>query len=219
MFTDDKTELVFYRQVFAKMNAAVYIINMDPYSVEWVNDSRILNDVLGLSREEILLQGEYIAAKLLTNPDFSESVTIAVEKFKETPDIAWAGVYRIKHTDGHMNWVIYATSTLEFNDKGVPTKAVCVAIDPNNILNTPDTLDHFITHLNRLRFQPVTKKLTDRQRQILELLLANNSEELIAEKLGISKYTVVDHKKSLYKKMGCKNGKELFAKAQKVGMI
>ena len=186
MFSDDKTELAFYRQIFSKMNAAIYTVNMDPYCVEWINNSRTLNDAVGLSREEILAQGEYIAAKLLSNPDFSESVTLAVEKFKETPDIAWAGVYRVQHTEGHMNWIIYATATLEFNDQGVPLKAVCVAIDPNNILNTPETLGHFIKHLNQLRFQPTIDKLTDRQKEILDLILESNSEEAIADQLGIS---------------------------------
>ena len=201
------------------MNAAVYTVNMDPYSIEWVNDNRILNNVLGLNREEILAQGQYIAAKLIANPDFSESVTLAVEKFKETPDIAWAGVYRVKHENGNYNWVVYATSTFETDDNGAPTKAVCIAIDPANLLNTPETLGCFIKHLNEMRFRPTIKTLTPRQKQILELLLDSYSEEAIAERIGISKYTVSDHKKSLYKKLGCKNSKELFAKAQGAGIL
>ena len=155
----------------------------------------------------------------MANPDFSESVTLAVERFKETPDIAWAGVYRIKHIDGNYNWVVYATSTLELDDNGVPTKAVCVAIDPANLLNTPETLKHFIKHLNQMRFKPLIETLTDRQKDILALILKSNSEDDIAGQIGISKYTVRDHKKSLYKKLSCKNSKELFARAQSAGMI
>jgi len=219
MFANEKAELNFYRQLFQKMNAAVYTLNLDPYKIEWVNDSIILQDVLGLKREEILAQGEYIAAKLLANPDFSESVTLAVEKFKETPDIAWAGVYRVKHTDDNYNWIVYATSTLEVDDNGTPTKAVCLAIDPSNLLNTPNTLGHFIKHLNQMRFRPTIETLTHRQKEILDLILESNSEEAIAEQIGISKYTVTDHKKSLYKKLGCRNSKELFAIAQGAGMI
>jgi DNA-binding CsgD family transcriptional regulator len=219
MFIDEKTELNFYRQVFNKMNAAIYTVNMDPYAIEWINQSRIISDVLGISRDEVLAQGQYIAAQLLANPDFSESVTLAVEKFKEKPDIAWAGVYRIKHINGNYNWVVYATSTLESDENGVPVKAVCIAIDPSNLLNTPETLKHFIKHLNQLRFQPLIKTLTGRQKEIFELLLDSHSEEDIADKIGISKYTVRDHKKSLYKKLSCKNSKELFARAQSAGMI
>ena len=70
-----------------------------------------------------------------------------------------------------------------------------------------------------MRFRPTIKTLTPRQKQILELLLDSYSEEAIAERIGISKYTVSDHKKSLYKKLGCKNSKELFAKAQGAGIL
>lgn len=218
MFIDEKSELNFYRKIFKKINAAIYTVNMEPYTIEWINESRVINDVIGITREQVLDQGEYIAAQLMANPDFSESVTLAVEKFKESPDIAWAGVYRIKHINGDFNWVVYAISTLESDENGVPIKAVCVAIDPSNLHNTPETLKDFIKHLNKLRFEPILGKLTDRQQEVLCLLMESNSEEDIAEKIGISKYTVRDHKKSLYKKLDCTNSKELFAKAHMYGL-
>ena len=218
MFETDTLELEFYRNLHRSMNACIYTIDLESYTIDWVNDNAILNDVVGLSKEEILSQGGHIAAKLLANPDFNESVTIAVDKFKEDPNLSWAGVYRIMHKDGHMNWVIYSTATLEVDEHGKAIRTVCVAIDPNHILNTPETLDDFIKYIKELRYRHVREKLTERQNEILKLIISNHSEEAIAKLLGISKYTVVDHKKLLFKKLEVKNSKELFAKAQLIGI-
>lgn len=219
MFTDEKAELKFYRQIFNKINAAIYTIDIDSYTIEWINESQILDSVLGLSRDEVLEQGEYIAAKLVSKSDFNESLSLAFDIFKEAPDVSWAGVFRIRHADGHNNWVIYSNATLETDENGIPTKTVVVAIDPQNILNTPKTLDDFVKYIRQLRYREVRDKLTGRQKEILELILKNQSEESISEELGISKYTVVDHRKSLYKKLEVNNSKELFAKAQKIGLM
>jgi len=219
IFQSEQKELQFYRKLFNNTNAAIYTINLDPYRIEWINDSKILKEILGLNREEILSQSEFIAAKLLANPDYNESVLLATEKFKEDPNISWAGVYRIKDTDENLNWVIYATSTLEIDKNGTPTKVVCVAIDPKNILNTPKTLDEFIKYICLVRHRSQREKLTKRQNEILTLILENKSTEAIATVLSISKYTVMDHKKLLYKKLGCTNSNQLFAKAQLMGFL
>jgi len=94
MFKSEKEELEFYRRLHSKMNAVIYVLNLDPYKIEWITENAMVDRVLGLSPEQVIQNGELIVGKLLSNTDYQESVELAVEKFVDNPKIEWAGVYR-----------------------------------------------------------------------------------------------------------------------------
>lgn len=219
MFNSDKEELAFYRLLHQKMHGSIYVLNLNPYRIEWVADNPILGQILGMSRAQILEEREFIASKLLSNPDFSESVELAVHQFGQDPDVSWSGVFRIRHKDGSLKWIVYSTSTLQKDEDGNATKAVCVALDPSGLLNTPLTLEHFLQHLKKERYKSIKEDFTPRQSVILDLLLESKTDKQIATKLKISTHTVRDHKRSLFKKLEVKNLKELFATAEKYGFV
>ena len=112
MFKSEKEELAFYRELHKNMNAVIYVLNLNPYRIEWIADNAVVKSVLGLNAQQVVEQGDLIVAKLLSNTDYMESVKMAVEKFKDNPNIEWAGVYRVKHIDGTYRWIIYSTATL-----------------------------------------------------------------------------------------------------------
>lgn len=214
MFNSDQEELEFYRSVHRKMNASIYILNLNPYTLDWVVDNEVLNDVLGLSQEDVIAQGDFIASRVLSNPDFQESVDLAVSQFQDNPDMKWTGVYRIMHEDGTLKWVTYTTKTLEKNAKGEAIKAICVAFESGNLFNTPRTLDSYIKHVKSKRYQHIKDTLTERQVEVIKGISDGKTEQEIAEFLQISIHTVKDHKLQLYKKLECANTKELYALAQ-----
>lgn len=53
--------------------------------------------------------------------------------------------------------------------------------------------------------------LTPRENEVRDLLLAGCSSEAIARRLGISRYTVKDHRKHIFRKLGVGSLAELFA--------
>ncbi len=55
--------------------------------------------------------------------------------------------------------------------------------------------------------------LTDREHEILDLLIHGESVRVIAERLGRSSHTVHDHVKNLHRKLGASSRGELIAKA------
>jgi DNA-binding CsgD family transcriptional regulator len=55
--------------------------------------------------------------------------------------------------------------------------------------------------------------LTNREREIAELLLAGCSSEAVALRLGITRYTVKDHRKEIFRKLHIGSLAELFALA------
>ena len=54
-------------------------------------------------------------------------------------------------------------------------------------------------------------QLSPREREITELLLIGCSSEAIALRLGISRYTVKDYRKQIFRKLGIGSLAELFA--------
>lgn len=219
MFKSDKEELAFYRRLHQRMHGSIYVLNLDPYRIEWVAENPILGRILGMSRTQILEEGDFIATKLLSNPDFSESVELAVHQFGQNPDVSWSGIFRIRHNDGSLKWIVYSTSTLQKDEDGNATKAVCVALDPSGLLNTPLTLEHFLQHLKHERYKSIKENFTPRQSAVLDLLLESKTDLQIASELNISAHTVRDHKRSLFKKLQVRNLKELFATAEKYGFV
>lgn len=219
MFDTEQKELSFYRQLFSKMNAAIYITNLDPFSLKWVTNNKLLNSVLGLNQQQVLDQGDFIASRVLKNPDFEESINTAVEAFSKNPDSTWTGAYRIKkENSSEYSWVMYSTATFEKDDQGNPKTGVVVAFGLNEF-NTPGAMQDFIAHLKSRIFATQRTSLTAQQRIVMSKILDNKTSAQIAKELSLSKYTIDDHRKAIYKKLGCKNKSELFQYAQKIGFL
>lgn len=219
MFKNDKEELTFYRKLHNQMYASIYIINLEQNSIEWITDNKIVDQVLGMNQQEVIDNGETMFGRLFKTLDFSESVEQGIEEFINNPDATWSGVYRIRHNDGSVRWVIYTTSTFETNSEGKATKTVCVAFDPSNLLSTPLTLEYFLEHVKKAKYKSIKDSLTPRQQSVVEGLFENKTDLEIASKLKISIHTVRDHKAAIFKKLEVKNLKELFAAIEKYGLI
>ena len=56
--------------------------------------------------------------------------------------------------------------------------------------------------------------LTGREREVLDLLLAGCSSEAVALRLGIGRFTVKDHRKHIFRKLGVGSLAELFARCR-----
>lgn len=212
-------EFLFYKKFIKHMNATMYSMNLNPYKLSWISNNNTLSRILGMDAEEMLEKGDYIMASLLKNPDFSESVTIALQKFKEDPDINWAGVYRIKDINGEPRWALYSASTMEKDEDGVATRTAMVAFPLDDVFNTPETLRQLQAYIKERINVKEVESLTSKQKSILTLLGEGKSRTEIAEILSISVYTVDDHKKAINKKFDCKSSAELVKLSQRLGLV
>lgn len=61
--------------------------------------------------------------------------------------------------------------------------------------------------------------LTDRERQVLELMVRGKTARAVAEFLGLSPHTVHDYAKQIYKKLEVHNRSELILKAQELSLM
>jgi two-component system response regulator DesR len=61
--------------------------------------------------------------------------------------------------------------------------------------------------------------LTDREREVLEMIAAGSTNREIAESLYLSPHTVKDHTSALYRKMKARNRAEAILRAQRLGLL
>ena len=66
---------------------------------------------------------------------------------------------------------------------------------------------------------PAGPALTDREREVLDLIAQGATNREIAEALYLSPHTVKEHTSSLYRKLGVRNRAEAVQKAQRQGLI
>jgi two-component system response regulator DesR len=61
--------------------------------------------------------------------------------------------------------------------------------------------------------------LSDRERQVLEMIASGSTNREIAERLFLSPHTVKDHTSALYRKIGARNRAQAILRAQRLGML
>ena len=61
--------------------------------------------------------------------------------------------------------------------------------------------------------------LTEREREVLELIAAGSTNKEIAEELYLSPHTVKEHTSALYRKLSARNRAEAVQRAQRIGLL
>ena len=81
-------------------------------------------------------------------------------------------------------------------------------------------------HINRMRPEPKQRRspsdaprLTQREKQVLKLLVKDLTQEQIAETMNVSSSTVYNHKHNIMEKLGVRGTAALIARAYDVGLL
>jgi two-component system response regulator DesR len=61
--------------------------------------------------------------------------------------------------------------------------------------------------------------LTEREREVLDLIAAGSTNKEIAERLFLSPYTVKEHTSALYRKLGARNRADAVQRGQRIGLL
>ena len=69
------------------------------------------------------------------------------------------------------------------------------------------------------RSEQPSSLLTEREREVLELIAAGSTNREIAERLYLSPHTIKEHTSTLYKKLRARNRAEAVQRAQRIGLL
>jgi DNA-binding CsgD family transcriptional regulator len=145
-----------------------------------------------------------------------------------------ASIYaRLNSPDGTIKWFAIQYPGLYYNEHGRLTYILAVCSDishikkDNNppfmsILDTGQGKQHiFLCHDTgeELKQQSQQPKLSDRERQIINLLAKGRSSKQISSEMFISKSTVDNHRQSLLKKLGASSTAEIIHLAVENGIV
>jgi two-component system response regulator DesR len=77
--------------------------------------------------------------------------------------------------------------------------------------------------LGMTMFAPTSEQpaplLTEREREVLDLIAAGSTNREIAERLYLSPHTVKEHTSALYRKLHARNRAEAVQRAQRIGLL
>ena len=77
--------------------------------------------------------------------------------------------------------------------------------------------------LGQTMFAPTSEQpaplLSEREREVLDLIAAGSTNREIASSLYLSPHTVKEHTSALYRKLGARNRAEAVQRAQRVGLL
>lgn len=109
------------------------------------------------------------------------------------------------------NGYLLKSSTMEAIAKGIKeVHSGGAIIDPNLAIFLLNLIKKKVSQI-----ESIDTELSKRELDVLELIADGCSQKEIADQLSITKYTVTDHLKSIYVKLGVKNAPQAVAEAYK----
>lgn len=128
--------------------------------------------------------------------------------------------YRFKNAKGDYVTIVQNTTPLEFDSEGKPiiglahytvldakiNMQICASAKTLNKNNEYET-----KYFNNFSQKLLTDNISNRERDIIRLLILNNSSKEIAEKLFISSNTVDTHRRNILKKLNISSTGELIS--------
>ena len=201
------------------------ITNTQDLTFEYI--SKNMFSCIGIDREELNEKGmEYLWSRM--HPDDIERWLIAMKELMgftlaevsedDRVKMCYTWNYRLKHANVTYVNIIQNTTPIEFDEFKKPiiglahytvigshlNMDVCASAKFLNEKNEYETL-----YFNNFSQKLLSSGLTNRQRDIIRLLVLNNSSKDIAEKLFISSNTVDTHRRNILKKLNISSTGEL----------
>ncbi|CAK0781179.1 histidine kinase [Gammaproteobacteria bacterium] len=177
--------------------------------------------MLGYRKEEIEPQVE--AWERLVCPDDWRIVRMALDAHLKGDTPAYEAEYRLRHKEGHWVWVLDRGKVM-VRDAGNPLRAAGTHLDISHTKRLSLESSHLLKRIESLiraatsmsgqdserpeKSDPL-KRLSDRQRQVLELVAMGCTSLEIAERMNISTATAVTHRRDLMRKLDLHSVAEL----------
>ncbi len=215
-------ELVFYQTLIHVLPVVVYTYEIERKeevkSVRniWMNQRGL--DFMGYSQDEISRMG-YDFFRETIHPDDLEVIPQKLSKaFRDKP--VFIGMHRIKaKNQSKYCWTYCHGIVLKTFDDGSPRKLLTVAFEITETLHTENQLAIAMKEINSLKQELKRCCLTQREKEVLHLIVKGKTDKEISHELFISVTTAKKHRTNLIRKVGVHNSVELWRWLWKTGNI
>lgn len=178
------------------------------------------DEIAGLEHLSRLL-GYCSDVQLLTSTTIPEEAIELITKNKpdilfldiEMPRISGFEILEITRNQGLMPYVIFTTAYSQYAIKAIKENAFDYLLKPIDIEELKLTLQRVDEEVNTPNFYPskLTKVLSRRELQVLELIVEGKTSKEIAGELYISKVTVDTHRRNILEKTKTKSIADLIS--------
>ena len=136
--------------------------------------------------------------------------------------------YRFKQKEGRYINVMVQNTVLEWDEKNRRSVVLSLYTDISNhkqdnkmvlTINVLDESDQEWKTVVTKEFLIIPEMLSEREREVMKLIVLENTAEAIAKKLGLKFYTARAHWRNILTKTGCKSQKELKELAKREGWV
>lgn len=200
----------------------------------WAYCSASLPAVLGYSIDELMTEGgEFFNRRMhpgdamqLREPlrQFEAYVRAAADSAEL--HLEWMAHLRLRHSAGHWVWVRQRLQPLEFGHKG-PRYCLELIEDISALKRDEVVMAQAHVGLNGHRRSLLhytssaqwQARLTERERETLRLLAVGHTSKEAAQLMCVSEATAVTYRKSLLRKMNCKNLAALLELARRQALV
>jgi len=203
----------------------VYMLNYSTMKYLYLSSS--VKNILGYDLAEFKETGPSYLSPLIHPDDFNELMTNTFPRmlyfYNSTPlserkKIRCTYDYRLKRTDGKYIRFMQQTIVIEMDKDGRPLIDIGIVSDisqykkDNNITLSLSKYDQevgFVNSAETINESEKKDRISERELQILKLLMQGYSSKKIADELHISVNTVRNHRQNLLEKTQTKNIAEL----------
>lgn len=208
-----------------------YVFNLSKTSFDWVSEE--IETVLGYKASETDLPFFLDKIHPDDQPWFLSFEKKVVEFFgalrpDQVPNYKVRYDYRIKKNDGSYIRILQQVVTIQHSNTGAVLRTFGVHTDISHLKQEGLPVLSFIglngepSYINvdvKNKFSPSTQLMSNREKEILRLLIQGHKSQAIADLLFISKETVDKHRKNMLTKNNASNTAELIAIAIRRGII
>ena len=229
-------EMGFFNKDTTYLNAVYGIMDMSNLSFKYIVNTDV---ALGIPVENFMQKGfsQFLGSMVPDSKNVSSIPTLfkfMTDSIREAPaniktDFIAYG-FGMKHVrpSGQPFHTMVQIFGLEFNEIGIPTLCFIVDQDIEHLIKSTDN------YLGRLSFNggkfvttfsskdPIMKKqdiFTDREVEVLKLLLKGFESKQIATKLFISSNTVDNHRKNMIRKVDARDTTALIQISKQLGIL
>ena len=214
-------ELEFLRNVIDNMPALVYINELerpnDPTSLKNIYLNQYGLDLIGYTREEIDTMG-YRFYEEVIHPEDMEIIPETYEASNSNIAESFVFMQRLKFKgEKKYHWFYDHGTILSTHEDGSPRQALMASVEVTDTMVTHNQLNAALKEISRLKHALKLSTLTDREKEVLRLIVKGKTDKSISEKLNISIKTAKKHRNNLIDKTDVGNTAELVALAVEAG--